>query len=272
MKTFNGKAIYQPAGRAAEYAQWACNFYTGCSNNCDYCYCKRGRMAHTWSNMPKLKARFKNETHALEVFEKELKINLTELQKHGLFFSFTTDPMLPETKCLTWEAIAIAARNGIRSKTLTKKTDWVFPVLALNSIATKREYAKYWAIGFTLTGHDELEPGASTNNERIEAMRKLHDAGFLTWASIEPIVDFRTSGMIIKKCIEYDWCNLYKIGLMSGKKYEQKEIRDFVDMVLTYADYSDAKIYFKDSLLAQAGIRYEELPENCVKRDYNIFD
>jgi len=29
MKTFKGKAIYQPAGKAAEYSQWACNFYTG---------------------------------------------------------------------------------------------------------------------------------------------------------------------------------------------------------------------------------------------------
>ena len=42
MKTFNGKAIYNPAGKAGEYAKWACNFYVGCSNMCDYCYCKKG--------------------------------------------------------------------------------------------------------------------------------------------------------------------------------------------------------------------------------------
>ena len=35
---FNGKAIYNPKGKAGEYAPWACNFYTGCSNDCEYCY------------------------------------------------------------------------------------------------------------------------------------------------------------------------------------------------------------------------------------------
>ncbi|MCL2434964.1 MAG: hypothetical protein FWD09_02345 [Lentimicrobiaceae bacterium] len=68
MKKFKGKAIYNPSGKAGEYSYWACNFYTGCSNGCQYCYCKRGVMAHTWSDTPKLKACFKNKAHALEVF------------------------------------------------------------------------------------------------------------------------------------------------------------------------------------------------------------
>lgn len=29
-----GKAIYKPAGKAGEYAKYACNFYVGCSNDC----------------------------------------------------------------------------------------------------------------------------------------------------------------------------------------------------------------------------------------------
>ncbi len=45
-KRFNGKALYQPSGKAAEYSAWACNFYTGCSNDCEYCYCKRGVLSH----------------------------------------------------------------------------------------------------------------------------------------------------------------------------------------------------------------------------------
>lgn len=27
-KTFNGKALYQPKGKAGEYAKWACDFYS----------------------------------------------------------------------------------------------------------------------------------------------------------------------------------------------------------------------------------------------------
>lgn len=52
---FKGKAIYQPTGKAAEYSPWACNFFTGCSNDCEYCYCKRGVMSHVWDNKPHLK-------------------------------------------------------------------------------------------------------------------------------------------------------------------------------------------------------------------------
>ena len=37
MEKFNGKALYNPAGKAGEYAAWACNFFVGCSNGCKYC-------------------------------------------------------------------------------------------------------------------------------------------------------------------------------------------------------------------------------------------
>ena len=48
-----------------------------------------------------MKKCFKNEEHALTIFCKEAYQNKEALQKHGLFFSFTTDPMLPETIELT---------------------------------------------------------------------------------------------------------------------------------------------------------------------------
>ena len=73
---FNGKAIYNPSGKAGEYSDWACNFYTGCSNNCDYCYCKKGVMSHVWSDTPKLKKCFRDEEEAISIFEKELLANL----------------------------------------------------------------------------------------------------------------------------------------------------------------------------------------------------
>ena len=92
---FNGKAIYNPKGKAGEYAPWACNFYTGCSNDCEYCYCKRGVMSHVWDNKPHLKKCFKDERKALEIFEKELVANLEALRSSSIFFTFTSDPLLP---------------------------------------------------------------------------------------------------------------------------------------------------------------------------------
>lgn len=260
-------AIYKPKGAAAEYAEWACNFYVGCSNGCTYCYLKKGRGAKVLGgDKPTLKKCFKGEAHALEVFEKELKANLSELQEKGLFFSFTTDPMLPETIGLTEQAIDIATDLSVPVKILTKCTNWVdtlLPKLPIN-------WREYYAFGFTLTGHDELEQGASTNEERIEAMKKLHDAGFKTFASIEPIIDFGSSYKMIQQTIGF--CDLYKVGIESGKKYYSLELDEFISNTFLVGAYeSDSKFYFKDSLLKAAGIERSQLPTNCVTRDYNIF-
>ena len=122
------------------------------------------------------------------------------------------------------------------------------------------------AIGFTLTGHDELEPGASTNTERIEAMEKLHKAGFKTFASIEPIINFADSLAMIEQAAPH--CDLFKIGLKSGDRYHFELVRTFMEEVLDVIPTT--KIYFKDSLLHQAGITRDSLPENCVDKDYNI--
>lgn len=96
---FNGKAIYNPSGKAGEYAQWACNLYVGCSNNCDYCYCKKGVLSSAMGQ-PKatLKKCFHDENDAFLIFIKELEKNADAIRHDGgLFFSFSTDPCLPET-------------------------------------------------------------------------------------------------------------------------------------------------------------------------------
>ena len=67
-----GKAIYQPAGKAREYALWACNLHVGCSNDCDYCYCKRGALGTVWKPQGTLKSCFKDENDAFLTFQKEL--------------------------------------------------------------------------------------------------------------------------------------------------------------------------------------------------------
>lgn len=270
------KAIYKPKGKAGEYAEWACNFYVGCSNGCDYCYLKKGRGAEILGgNKPTLKKCFRDENHAIKVFEKELKANLPELQKHGLFFSFTTDPMLPETHDLTIKAACMCVSVGVPITILTKCD---FETQSYSDV-----FRYLWpgleeniAIGFTLTGHDKLEPNASTNADRIKAMRKLHDAGFKTFASIEPVIDFESSLKVIYASC--DCCYLYKVGLESGKKYDKKDLQDFIRQVCytrenykgTLQSGEEIKVYFKDGLLKQAGINREDLPKNCVTKDYKL--
>jgi DNA repair photolyase len=273
MSRFNGKAIYQPKGKAAEYSEWACNFYVGCSNGCEYCYCKKGILSGTMGGEnPTLKKCFKDEEHALEIFNRELKANLDDLRVNGLFFSFTTDPMLVETIKLTALATKECIKLNIPVKILTKSVkfihyeNWFFDYLPPIS----SHIQSLIAFGFTLTGHDELEKGASTNAERIEAMRKLHEAGFKNFASIEPIINFADSLSMIEQAAPY--CNLFKIGLKSGEKHHFELIRAFMEEVLEIIPATN--IYFKDTLLNQAGVARDSfsLPENCVDKYFNMFN
>ncbi len=269
MKRLNGKAIYSPAGKAGEYAEYACNFYNGCSNNCDYCYCKRGVLAHSLGgDTPTLKKWIKSDQHAITTLESELIENIEHLRKHGLFFSFTTDPLLPETGELTFAAVKLCLEYDVPVKILTKRSD--FEDLLGSNVLLWPVAKKLVAIGFTLTGHDDLEPGASTNAERIEAMKKLHEAGFKTWASIEPVIDTDSSFLMI--CRTIDCCDLFKIGLQSGKKFNKPELIDFIIAVKSInQDGKYLRLYFKDSILEQAGIDRTILPTHCVGRDYDIF-
>lgn len=275
MKNFNGKAIYQPGGKAAEYSKWACNFYVGCSNGCEYCYCKKGILAPVMGmDMPQLKKCFRNIGHAKDVFEKEMLQNKEELRKHGLFFSFTTDPFLFETIELTVFAITCCLCAKIPVKTLTKRADWIDGLIEYfdREFSFDKSYLKNIAFGFTLTGHDDLEKGASTNQERIKAARKLKKAGFKIYFSVEPIVDLVSSYEMILESM--DCADLYKIGLMSGVKLSKTELLTFIGNLphFKWPESVKSKIYFKDSLLKAAGIDRESLPSNCVTRDFNLHD
>lgn len=264
MTQFKGKAIYNPSGKAGEYSQWACNFYVGCSNGCEYCYCKKGILAGVMGqNAPQLKKCFRDEDHALEVFEREMVQNIDALREHGLFFTFTSDPMLPETIELTWAAVVQAVVRDVPVKILTKCASFS-DNLSL-AFFQKRDLV---AFGFTLTGHDELEPHASTNAERVAAMRKLHDAGFKTFASIEPIVDLASSETMIEATLGF--CDLYKIGLMSGKKdYDKEAVRMFVGRACYRINTAGAKVFWKESVRRFLG--REIICAAGVDSDYNLF-
>ena len=279
-KEIKGKAIYSPKGKAGEYAKYACNFYVGCSNDCSYCYCKRGLLGHAMgAPVATLKKCFKDELDALEVFKKELNAHKEELQKNGLFFTFTSDPFIAETRELTIRSIDYAIDRAVPCQILTKRADFLRDIPE-----SWLQYKPYIAFGFTLTGHDELEPGASTNAERIEAMKKLQEMGFKTFASIEPVISLPESSQMIVQTLGF--CDLYKIGLLTGKReYCKSDVVQFVLMTsqtLAMFRASEAlckpHIYWKDSIFDYIGYTRKELDEAnalftglLVNADFDIF-
>lgn len=270
----NGKALYTPKGAAREYAAVGCNFFTGCPHNCGYCYLKRGAPSKQLGGTEvRLKKCFKSEAHAKEILEKELDANLEYLKSVGIFLSFTTDPLIKETRSMTSIAITEALIRDIPVMLLTKdatfikdECDFMAWMDSINLIHRDKI-----AFGFTLTGRDDMEPGASTNAERIEAMRIMALKGFKTWASIEPIVDFESSLSMISKSIGF--CDMYKVGLMSGVKkdyYNDEELAAFVSCLCTWYDLQGTVFYIKDSIRK----RFDHPIIDCisVSKDYNIFE
>ena len=123
---------------------------------------------------------------------------------------------------------------------LTKRADWLHHPVVQNALSHKGLIS----VGFTLTGRDDLEPGASSNMERVHAMAELHNAGISTWASIEPVIDPVLSFAMIVETLGF--CDHYKIGILSGKKdYTPQQIRDFVAKVQSLGHTS---VYWKESL------------------------
>lgn len=269
---YHGKAIYQPNGKAGEYGEWACNFYNGCSNQCSYCYLQKGRNAKIYTPTPTLQKAFKDEDDAINRFRKEMLRNLDELRKSGLFFSFTTDPLLSETMGLTAKAVRICMENGVSVRLLTKRADFVEPFFGL--LSAKEGYdeglcKKHIAFGFTLTGHDELEGNSSPNLDRICTMKLLHDRGYRTFVSAEPVIDPKTSLLIIRETL--DFCDLYMVGLLSGKKdYGKADVRNLVDELQKLP--GKPKIYLKDSVVKMLKLDRSTLPDNFVGSDYNMFN
>ena len=249
MKPINGKALYSPKGAAQEYGRVGCNFYTGCPHGCTYCYLKRGITGKALGGTEvKLKKCFKDEADAINVFCKEATRNLDYLRETGVFFSFTTDPLIPETRDLTISALGFCVDMGIRAMVLTKDADFIND--ARFQIAMKAAAAKEFIhFGFTLTGRDDMEPNASSNEERIDAMRILHYAGFHTWASIEPVIDWTSTERIVVASIPY--CDHYKIGLRSGVKkdyYDHKEVVERIASLCTLLRKNNRSFYLKESV------------------------
>ena len=277
----NGKAIYTPKGAAREYAAVGCNFFNGCPHSCVYCYLKRGVLSKTMGKTDvTLKKCFADENDALFTFKHECEKHIDHLRNTGIFFSFSTDPMLKETCLLTLRAARFALECGIPVKILTKCANVPLSAnLLLNDIDKEKRHMM--AIGFTLTGRDDMEPNADPNSERIDAMRRTKDLGFKTFASIEPIIDFDSSFKMIEQSANF--CDLFKIGLRSGVKkdyYDAEKCAFFIGRVTGLCEKVGFKVYWKKSIHAyvrenMAKENFEaalQCSENFVGMDYNLFN
>lgn len=270
--------IKSPRGAAAEYAKHSFSAYKRCTNGCAYCYLNRGVLSkELGTGTPELRSCFTSEYDVARKFERELKAHKEQLiADGGIFFSFITDPCLPETISLTRRCAIMAMEQNVPVTILTKMAQWSYGISSLDMIDVGKERGLL-CVGFTLTGHDEMEPKADSNAARISAMKLLHDQGIKTFASIEPVIDFDSSLSMIEQTI--DFCDLYRIGLRSGVKadyYDGDKLAFFIGQVegLMQLKHAKAKVYWKESVRERVVFAAPDYwtSRNNVNADYNIFN
>ena len=258
----NGRAIYTTKGAAREYGRVGCNFYTGCPHECQYCYLKRGAPSkQLGGNVVQLKKCFKDEDDALEVFCKEVRKHIDVLRRTGVFFSFTTDPMIPETRWMTMAAIKEAVKLYIPVYVLTKDATFLYEENLMDELDMMITRCHLIHFGFTLTGRDDMEPNASSNLERIKAMKILKKYHFPTWASIEPVIDWQHANMVVEMSL--DCCDHYKIGLRSGVKkdyYNLPQSALCLDDLTKTITAAGRTVYLKESA--------RKLLRRCCQEEY----
>ncbi len=108
--------IYEPKGRAREYAPLAANLYKGCEHGCKYCFAPDA----TFTDRERFHSAVTVRVDGLKQLEKDA-LALKGSGKRVLL-SFTTDPYQPlETEQgITRQAIQILHRYGLFVEILTK--------------------------------------------------------------------------------------------------------------------------------------------------------
>lgn len=300
-----GTLIYQPQGAAGEYAKWAINLYHGCSNGCTYCYNRRGVLSHAFGDKPELSApivkardkllneylkknnmtahdtikegvvEHKSLIAACDIISKDLeKIGIDRIrQDGGIFFSFTCDPFDTEENIFILQQVVLhLIFDRIPVTILTKNVNWMQTGLWNSTLrdlsADYKDRVRYLTIGFSVTGNDKLEPGAPSTEERIEALRKLHDEYKIkTFVSLEPITSICTASEVIKKT--YQITDEIRIGAQSPIKkdrYDPNEFFGFVTAVKFLARDLPCRFMVKDSMYKQAENFEDTYRDMCIAK------
>ena len=161
------------------------NLYRGCSHGCIYCD-SRSRCYHMEHAFEDIEVK----ENALELLEDALR---RKRVKCMLGTGSMTDPYIPlESELrLVRGALELALQYGFGFTLITKSSRVLRDLDLLSAINKKTKCV----VQMTLTTADEdlckkIEPNVSTTAERVETLRRLHEAGIPTVVWLSPILPF----------------------------------------------------------------------------------
>ena len=241
--------IYTPAGRAREYSPKALNIYLGCSHGCRYCYAPHAIQKSTGTF-------FCNPSPRSDIVSKlEKQLQKEEITEQTLL-SFVGDVYCEssDSGSAVRDVLEVLHRHKVPVAILTKGGS-----RCLEDIDLFRRFGKSIMVGATLTFMDddkslEWEPGAALPEDRLSSLGILKNNGIKTFASFEPVIDPSESLKVMRRSIELDYIDLYKIGKLNGMPSVEKTIdwSSFLSSALKMLRDAGKEIYVKDDLAAAA--------------------
>jgi len=199
------KIIYEPKGKALEYAPLAANLYKGCSNGCTYCWVPNATYQDrdTFYNNPQPR------NDVIWLLRKDAEKLAGDPRPVLLCFTCDAYQMINDEYGLARQAIEVLNANGLAVHILTKGAERAtrdFDVLA-------KHPGNAYSVTLTFdTGSASLEwePYASSPFARLISLQAAKDRGIKTWVSFEPVIDPEAVFRLIDRTHEY--VDLYKIG------------------------------------------------------------
>ncbi len=181
--------IYEPRGRAREYAPLALNLWGTCSHQCAYCYCPG--ILHVKPEDFHIEA--PPRPGVLEALREQLAKDADKEQpeicggEQRVLLSFIGDCYQPHEDGFTRQALEILVENNVR-----------FTVLTKGGMRAARDFDLYadgmGTFGTSLSFADDesrqaWEPNSASLWNRIQAIDEAVAMGIYTWVSLEPVVD-----------------------------------------------------------------------------------
>jgi DNA repair photolyase len=235
------QTIYQPKGKALEYAPLALNIYSGCSHGCTYCFMRpMHERFHGVGSFDKRVYR----VGLLEALEKELAKGIYADKLIHLCFS--CDPYQagePDSSRATRDVIKLLKQAGCHIQILTKA-----------GAAAEKDFdlldGQDW-FGVTIAGGPvncaEKEPGASSFYERVTSLQAAHVRGIKTWVSCEPVYNELIVYDMLESNVYAKHIDLYRIGKLN---YHPSDINwgEFGRRCVELAKLYGRNVYIKDDL------------------------
>ena len=236
-----------------EYGDYTINHIQGCAHGCKYpCYAmsmaKRFGKAKTYEEWcePKL------AENALEILDIEIPKLKDKIE--SVHLCFTSDPFMYGYDEVADMSIAIIKKLNAAGIKCTVLTKGILP-LALADLSPENEY------GITLVSLDEdfrkeMEPNTAPFEERIQALKALHDAGCKTWVSMEPYPTPNFIEQDLNAILEaVSFCDKIIFGRLNYNKKvsEYKGYKEFFNncaqAVIEYCENNNKQYHIKDGTI-----------------------